>query len=210
MSLRLLGQLPTTRRVSACICRSSRRLYSAQPALQPLPEHGYEQPTSHDDTQNVHPLVAAEVVPGQHAAKSGEKEELGGSRASSSRLEETSLAKSRVNDWLTRLQLEGIDPTLDDLERCRPESHPPKGAPEYTIKYNELVDTLCRSFSMAQLQKFVRQAGLLRQSNRRTRRKVGYAERIIEEKWGWPRLEEVVRERRDRTEASSESRYPVN
>ncbi|KIP12467.1 hypothetical protein PHLGIDRAFT_124010 [Phlebiopsis gigantea 11061_1 CR5-6] len=150
--------------------------------------------------RNQHPEAAL----GKHTSRSGKNTELDDSGASSSQSAEASLAKSRVNAWLTRLQLEGIDPTLDDLEHCRPDFHPPTHSIEYATKYTELVDTLCRSFSKAQLQKFVTQCGL----PRRGRKKLDYAESIVEEKWGWPRLEEIVLERRDRTEMSSET-FPV-
>lgn len=62
------------------------------------------------------------------------------------------------------------------------------------------MDTLCRSFSKDQLRKFTELYNLDPIWTRCSRRKVEYAESIIEKQWNWPSLKEIERRQRDRTE----------
>ncbi|GJE85757.1 mitochondrial inner-membrane-bound regulator, SLS-like protein [Phanerochaete sordida] len=112
-----------------------------------------------------------------------------------------------VERYLARLQAEGVEPTLQDLDKCRPPRHPPKLSEQYIEKYHELVDVVGRTFSREQLQKFAKAAGL-RGTSYKTK-KIEYVEAIIEQRWGWPSLSTVEKEKRDRTEVVTES-LPVN
>lgn len=205
MSFHLLRQLPAGKRASVCLRLSARRLYSAQPALQLRQSHDHEQPTSHE-TPVEHSPVEADA-PRKRRSRTKKKSDEEHSASSGSQNRRNPLEPTRVDVYLASLQSEGVEPTLNDLEQRRPLSHPNKDSVRYVKKYNELVDVLCRSFSKAQLHGFVEQSGLHHHWKRRTRRKVDFAEVIIEGRWGWPSLEEVQRARRDKTEIVSESTF---
>ncbi|KAJ3554628.1 hypothetical protein NM688_g3008 [Phlebia brevispora] len=117
----------------------------------------------------------------------------------------TPLQPTRVDLYLASLSVSGVEPTLSDLERCRPSRHPDTLTPEYTKAYNAVLDTLCRSFSKAQLRHFIKLYHLPPALSKKSRTKTEYAETIIEEKWGWPSLEAVERAKRDRTEVAVRS-----
>ncbi|CCL98990.1 uncharacterized protein FIBRA_00998 [Fibroporia radiculosa] len=112
---------------------------------------------------------------------------------------------SRVEAYLASIHAAGIEPTLADLERCRPADHAHSSSPRYPVDYNALVDTLCRSFSKEQLRKFLQQWNPNCVWCRPNRRKLQYAEWIIEKMWNWPSLKDVERAKRDRTEVSVKS-----
>lgn len=111
------------------------------------------------------------------------------------------LRPSGVEVYLSKLHAAGMDPTLDDLDRCRPKRTPSGKLSNYPEEHRRLVDTLCRSFSKDQLRKFLVMAGT--QGVRSKRKKIEYAETIIEQYWGWPSLKEIERAKRDRTEVVS-------
>lgn len=110
-----------------------------------------------------------------------------------------------VELYLTGIRESGPDPTLQDIERYRPESYAPDvDSPQYTDDYNTLVDRLCRSFSRQQLREFTI---LYQLDSRTTLTKTDYAESIIEKQWNWPSLKEAQKRLRDRTEVSVKSAY---
>lgn len=208
MSFRLLRQLPAARRATPCLRSYPCRLYSAQPALQLHPDHNHEQPTSHETTTEHIPVEAKSTARTRRDRPTKQnKAVVEESKPSSSQSPRNPLEPTRVDIYLASLQSEGVEPTLNDLEQRRPERFPNRESTQYVEKYNELADTLCRSFSKTQLQKFVAQCGLHRDRKRSLRKKLDFAEAIIEGKWGWPSLEEVERARRDRTEVLSESTF---
>lgn len=114
------------------------------------------------------------------------------------------LQPTRVDMYLASLSAAGLEPTLEDVERYRPEKHPPTSSPHFAEAYNGLVDSLCRSFTKEQLRNFVSQYGLDPALSMKKRRKAEYAEAIIENQWKWPSLEEVESAKRERTEIAHE------
>ncbi|KAF9240874.1 hypothetical protein BU15DRAFT_73727 [Melanogaster broomeanus] len=99
----------------------------------------------------------------------------------------------RVDRYLAFIRAAGVEPTLEDLERCRPPRHSLPESQQYADEYNALMETLGRSFTIW---------------TRSSRRKAEYAESIIEKAWGWPSLKEIERKRRDRTEVIVKT-FPV-
>ncbi|KAH8102497.1 hypothetical protein BXZ70DRAFT_1006415 [Cristinia sonorae] len=113
-----------------------------------------------------------------------------------------------VESHLAALNAAGVIPSLEDLERFRSKQPPAADSPKYPKAYSELVDNLCRSFSKEQLKSFVGTYAPNSPMSRFGRRKMDYAESIVEH-WGWPSLKEVERNRRDRTEVSQQT-FPVS
>lgn len=110
------------------------------------------------------------------------------------------LEPTRVDLYLASIHAAGLEPTLDDIERCRPKRHSSPESSKYAEEYNNLLDTLCRSFSKDQLRNFTELYNLDPMWTRSSRRKVEYAESIMEKQWNWPSLKEIERRRRDKTE----------
>lgn len=110
------------------------------------------------------------------------------------------LEPTRVDLYLASIHAAGLEPTLDDIERCRPKRHSSPESSQYAEEYNNLLDTLCRSFSKDQLRNFTELYNLGPIWTRSSRRKVEYAESIMEKQWNWPSLKEIERRRRDKTE----------
>ncbi len=110
-----------------------------------------------------------------------------------------------VDTYLASLRAGGIEPVLDDLERCKPPFKPPPEGKHYAAAYEELVERLCRTFSKAQLRDFCTQYGIEGKLMGKKQRKDGYAELILTKQWGWENLREIERRRRDRTEVISKS-----
>ncbi|EGN97497.1 hypothetical protein SERLA73DRAFT_75173 [Serpula lacrymans var. lacrymans S7.3] len=119
------------------------------------------------------------------------------------------LEPTRVDKYLASIRAAGLEPTLDDIERCKPARRARPHSPQYADDYHNLVDSLCRSFSKDQLRQFTLLYKLDPIWTRSKRRKVEYAESIIEKQWGWPSLKEIERQRRDRTEVTEKS-FHVN
>lgn len=107
---------------------------------------------------------------------------------------------NRVDEHLAALRAGGFEPRLEDLERCRPRNRPQGDEPGYADAYNNLVDRLCRTFSKSQLRRFGEEYGLESKWTRSGRRKVEYAESIIEKGWEWENLKELARRKRDTSE----------
>ncbi|TDL28369.1 hypothetical protein BD410DRAFT_780867 [Rickenella mellea] len=118
------------------------------------------------------------------------------------------LEPNKVDLYLAALRAEGKEPSLTDIDRCRPSYVPAGDSPDYPEKYNELVDRLCRTFSKDQLRRFGQEYGLGNVWTRSGRRKSEYAESVIEKVWGWPNLKELERLRRDKTEITQRS-FPI-
>ncbi|KAG0708968.1 hypothetical protein DFH29DRAFT_889946 [Suillus ampliporus] len=110
------------------------------------------------------------------------------------------LEPTRVDLYLASIHAAGLEPTLDDIERCRSKRHSSPESSKYAEEYNNLLDTLCRSFSKDQLRKFTELYNLDPIWTRSSRRKVEYAESIMEKQWNWPSLKEIERRQRDKTE----------
>lgn len=112
---------------------------------------------------------------------------------------------SRVESYLAYVNASGIEPTLADLEQCKPVERPPLQSPKYVKAYNELVSSLCRSFTKEQLRKFLLEALGTSRHCATNRRKADYAESILEQLWKWPTLSELERAKRDKTEVVTKS-----
>jgi len=113
------------------------------------------------------------------------------------------LAATGLELYLKEIRESGSEPTLQDIERCRPECHTENvDSAQYAEEYNGLVDKLCRSFSRQQLRDFTISFNL---DSRAILTKHQLAESIIEKQWKWPSLKEVQKRHRDRTEVSVKS-----
>lgn len=111
---------------------------------------------------------------------------------------------SKTESYLLSLLIDGAVPTLYDLERLKPSEHSDPRSTEYAREYHTLLDNICRSFSNQQLRRFSQQYGLRLSSKRR---KMAFAEAIVEKAWRWPSLGELNRAQRDRIELASKSTY---
>ncbi|KAI0721316.1 hypothetical protein C8T65DRAFT_800472 [Cerioporus squamosus] len=107
---------------------------------------------------------------------------------------------ARVQSYLAAVNESGIEPTLRDLEACRPSVMPPIHSPKYVQQYNDLINTLCRSFTKQQLRKFLVEALGTSKHCATSRKKTDYAESIMDQLWKWPTLTELERAKRDKTE----------
>ena len=115
------------------------------------------------------------------------------------------LDKTGTEIHLEMLQTSAAELTLKDIEYYRPVRHTHNvDSPQYTREYEGLVDKLTRSFSRAQLRDFTILYGLPSHSSLK---KIEYAEAIIEKQWNWPSLDEVKKQRMDRTEVKQHSEH---
>lgn len=113
------------------------------------------------------------------------------------------LEPTKVDKYLASLAAAGLEPTLNDLERLRPLRIPNPDSKKFVEEYNRLVDVLCRSFSKEQLRNLI---GLYDSETKWTgkhKRKVDFAEAILERGWHWPSLKALEKAKRDRTEVSA-------
>ncbi|KAF8898633.1 hypothetical protein BD779DRAFT_1484892 [Infundibulicybe gibba] len=110
------------------------------------------------------------------------------------------LEQSKVQEYLDYVAANSTI-TLDDIERYRPRDYPQVDGKQYEADYTALLETLVRSFSAKQLQKFVELYGLDPPTKRT---KWNYAASIIENRWHWPSLTGIQKQRRDQTEVSHE------
>ena len=119
------------------------------------------------------------------------------------------LDPTRLDRYLASIRTADLEPTLDDVERCKPEDFSRPDSSRYAGEYTNLLETLCRSFSKDQLRRFTELYKLDPIWTRSSRRKTEYAESIIEKAWGWPSLKEIERKRRDTTEVLAKCQsYP--
>ncbi|KAH9847395.1 hypothetical protein C2E23DRAFT_890069 [Lenzites betulinus] len=184
-----LCQLATTRRAA-----SRTRCYSASPAhaqLRREPEPG------DDDAPVAGPSSA------QHEASTATDSVQSGPTLAKHSSSDSAETFSRVQTYLASINASGLQPTLEDLERCRPSRRPSPHSPQYVDTYNELLNTLSRSFTKEQLRQFLVQSLGTSRHCRTHRRKIEYAESIIEQMWEWPTLKDVEKAKRDRTEIAT-------
>lgn len=117
------------------------------------------------------------------------------------------LDPTRLDRYLASIRAAELEPTLDDVERYKPEGFSRPDSSRYAAEYTNLLETLCRSFSKDQLRRFTELYKLDPIWTRSSRRKTEYAESIIEKAWGWPSLKEIERKRRDTTEVLVKCQY---
>ncbi|KAI5124632.1 hypothetical protein M0805_004241 [Coniferiporia weirii] len=116
---------------------------------------------------------------------------------------------NKVDSFLASLRAGGIEPTLDDLRRLKPQTRPSADSPNYAPAYADLVDRLCRTFSKDQLRQFGKELKFGGGLTRGKRKKTEYAESIMEKLWGWENLKELERQKRDMSEVISKS-FPAS
>lgn len=141
------------------------------------------------------------VRPDDIAVESVEEEQ----GATSSPEQPSGLRPTKIDLHLASLRTAGIEPTLEDIEGCKPARIPSPNSKNYAAHYNALVERLCRTFSKQQLREFIKLYKLDSIWSRSGRRKTEYAESIMEKVWGWRNLRELERNLRDKTEIISRS-----
>jgi hypothetical protein len=203
MSIRFLQQNISHR----TICSASRplclRRFYAQRALALAPMDHDHSTENHEQNDSAAGPSAAKKT----RAKKGEPRQPS-KKSKATKLESLAprkdpLAATGLELYLKEIRDSGPDPTLLDVERCRPYGHAENvDSPQYADEYNALVDKLCRSFSRQQLREF---NIMLKLNLRATATKHQCAESIIEKQWKWPSLKEVQKRHRDRTEISVKS-----
>jgi hypothetical protein len=109
------------------------------------------------------------------------------------------LEPNAVDLHLEYLQRSEVEPTLSDINGYRPADHSAPESQQYSQEYRVLCETLLRTFSKAQLRRFCEMYGLDSKYTR-PRRKINYAEAIIEQAWNWPSLSEIEKQKMDRTQ----------
>lgn len=156
------------------------------------------EPTASNSTVNERASASKKRIRKPKSSAAEAQPEASGSQSSNA----APLAPSRTDMYLASIQAAGLEPRLSDLERCRPARHPHPDSPMYSQKFNDLIDTLCRAFSKAQLRKFIKMYGMDQKWSGYKRKKIDYAETIIERQWEWPSLKGVQKAQRDRTEVT--------
>jgi len=114
---------------------------------------------------------------------------------------------TKAESYLASIQAVGLEPTLVDAEKFRPARHSRPDTSKYAEEYRDLIDALCRAFSKDQLRCFTVLYKLDPKWSRAKRRKVEYAESIIEQQWGWPSLRDIEKKRIDKTEVVAKRSY---
>ena len=181
--------------------RASSRLYSAQVAHSSPLTDTEPPPTSSSTTLDTNASISAtSEQPYQPTRTARAKPRKLQSLAQLQTPRKSILEPTGVDIYLSKLQAAGLEPTLADLERCRPRRHVSHTSSQYPEEYRRLVDTLCRSFSKDQLRMFLEMYGADTIWSRPRRRKAEYAEAIMEKQWDWPCLKEIERAKRDKTE----------
>ncbi|KAG2044734.1 hypothetical protein BDR03DRAFT_937124 [Suillus americanus] len=184
---------------SSCLCWRRHRLYSSQAAFAtstvPISNLQQTETLSAGPSNTLAKTKTPKRAQAPRETKAGKLVENDASSQSRNPLEPT-----RVDLYLASIHAAGLEPTLDDIERCRPKRHSSPESSKYAEEYNDLLDTLCRSFSKDQLRNFTELYNLDPIWTRSSRRKVEYAESIMEKQWNWPSLKEIERRQRDKTE----------
>jgi hypothetical protein len=110
------------------------------------------------------------------------------------------LEQNGVEWYLNELKTAGLEPGLNDLERLKPKNRLDSGSPEYEKQFETLVDQLSRAFSKKQLRSFCTMYNIKTWSRINKQRLVLA---IIEQKWGWPSLEETKRRKLEETKTEN-------
>jgi len=217
MSGRILRQVRVAQTIpSPALVLPSRRCYAVaaakasnpKPDAQPVAGPSHSRPAQGEAWQGKAPEDSSPKDSTSLAQTSSSQ--AAASPAGVTQLPETPSAFPKgVEEHLASVLAAGLEPTQSDLEKCRPAKPAHPDSPRYAKEYHAVVDTLCRCFSKAQLRKFIAGWDVNSRLASANRRKVDYAESIVEKMWGWPSLKEVERAKKDRTEASARS-FPVN
>jgi acyl-CoA-binding protein len=106
------------------------------------------------------------------------------------------LEDNGIEAYLNILKTTGVEPTVEDLERCRPLRRYRGLTQQYEEQFEALVDRLCRSFSRSQLRSFCAQYKLEARSNTPKKK---LALLIIEKRWKWPSMDDLKRKKMEET-----------
>ncbi|KAI1793876.1 hypothetical protein LXA43DRAFT_998751 [Ganoderma leucocontextum] len=186
MSVPLLRQARASHSLSAACRALSRCRCNSSLASQPR----------HDSESSDSPPVAGPSNSHASSTSSSAQRKLGPATPQDSEVVEPF---SRVQSYLASINAAGIEPTLSDLDRYRPEC-PPVQSLKYAEVYNATLNTLIRSFTKEQLRKFLVQVLGTSRHCSTNRKKADYAESILEQKWKWPKLADVEQAKRDKIE----------
>ena len=189
---------------SSSTSRTCRRLYSSQPQLA-----AYEHPVDADWGRSSSTAVTTldDDVESELPKSSTKRTKKSTKELSEERRPSRSITDpSRVETFLSSIAASGQEPTIADIERHRPSRYARPGTRQYTDQYNALLDTLSRSFTKNQLQRCLLEYGVKTKGKRHTT-KNDFTKAIVEGPWGWPSLEKVEKDRRDRTEVISQRTY---
>lgn len=184
---------------STSACRSASSQVATQHHSQPAhPEAGpstLQIPDTKDPTKVFGDLVKSILSPSDTHSK------LNGANGSGTSLVPRSDAQdpTRVQAYLSSIHATGPEPTIADLERCRPRRYASPDSRHYAKEYAALKDTLCRSFTNRQLRNFLLEYGAKGPRTRSKLKKASYADAIMQDQWNWPSPEEVEKARQDRT-----------
>ncbi|PFH54572.1 hypothetical protein AMATHDRAFT_131 [Amanita thiersii Skay4041] len=109
------------------------------------------------------------------------------------------LEQTKIQEFLNSVAA-SKEVTIEDIERHKPSKHAPSGTTQYESDYNDILDTLLRSFTVKQLKNAHKLYNLTLPKSRTKR---DYTSSIIERQWRWPSLSESQKKRKDRTEIVS-------
>ncbi|KAI0080259.1 hypothetical protein K474DRAFT_1657966 [Panus rudis PR-1116 ss-1] len=189
---------------SSCIRSGSHRFYSAQVALLSSDVAELSQSGLSNSAAEALRQPPPTVNPQINKEKGRRRRNNAVPTADNLDVKESSTKQSnafvKTEMYLSKLHAEGVKPTIADLERLRPRRHSPPTSRKFVEEHNALVDTLCRAFSKEQLREFLELYGTDPALYRPKRRKMYYAEAIVEKQWGWPSLKELEKMKRDKTE----------
>ncbi|KAI0094978.1 hypothetical protein BDY19DRAFT_988764 [Irpex rosettiformis] len=188
--------------------RSPHRLYSSQRTIDDhTPDVSSPDGPSHTDTEQTATAILTTVdnVDGDKQRTSRRRSKAPAKKSKSQAEDQKPPRKpkdpSRVETFLSSIAASVQEPTIADLERHRPRTRPRIETEQYTEAYNALLETLCRSFTKDQLHRCLVQYGV-RVKGARSATKSYFAKAVVEGQWGWPNLEKVEKDIRDRTEVT--------
>lgn len=201
MSARLLLPILSRPFCRSCIHSHYARYASTAAAFAPSPSSG---------TQGAAPVNAAEVKPKKRRGWRPPTDDASGSastdtppkKRSKQAAKKNLLETTKVQEYLDYVTATKRTVTLADIERCQPRGHGTPGSRQYESDYNALLDTLVRSFSKDQLQRFTKMYHL---DMPKQRTKWIFAATIMERQWNWPSLPKIQKQQRDWTEVSFKS-----
>ncbi|KAF8167999.1 hypothetical protein B0H34DRAFT_792659 [Crassisporium funariophilum] len=176
--------------IAFCLRWAAHRRQYAAVATASLPESVVQIDPS-ESTRKTRRKTSKTAVP------SGSGQRHKGTQKSEDNLSPNLLVESKVQDFLDHIESTKDAITLEDIERHKPNHYPEPHSPQYEHQYNGLVDSLTRSFSQRQFRLFLNLYGIKLPVKRNNRQ---FAIAIIEQKWKWPSLSQLKRDKIDWTE----------
>jgi hypothetical protein len=178
---------------SACLKIRYFRSYSSHAALSARWQAEHLDNTSESSPTSSTSVADANKprLPSRRASKKARSSEEGPEAARSNSLEHNG-----VELYLNKLKAAGLEPSLFDLERCRPSHRHRPDTSEYERQFEALIDRLSRAFSKQQLRTFCEMYELDARPHI-TKRMLVLA--IVEKGWSWPSLDEIKRRKIEET-----------